>query len=311
MQEDLTKHPKISEFLHLYPKSDWKSCLTSILIIGINTLEATFKKFLPLEELEYLSDSTPLPLRLQIPDLKQTLSTMKETIDKINNSLEKEDPKQSTRKSMTRKIPRPKKFVPNPILVESTPRFKVLDDAFNKQKWKKDLSMQTIKEESGKPLIGNKSRPKSTLKSSSVNKRVQKLGPTTGSGGKGMDKNLKLPVEGGFTERNYAGSPTLEELLSNSRFTVREEGRSGRGETLLANSDLKHSFERSLRGKELKNSALDGQKECAVSIAEGFLKNPLISQLAFKRRSLGDEADGKATARSCSPINSLDVHREY
>lgn len=304
MLEDFSKHPKISEFLHLYPKSDWKSCITSILIIGINTLETTFKKFIPLDELHYLSESSPLPLRLQLPDLKSTLSSMKEAIDRMNSSLEKqkenEDSKQC--KSQVRKIPRPKKIPPNPILVESTPRFKVLDDAFNKQKWKKD-SMLTIKEES-KSSILSKPRPKSSIKSSSLTKRTSKPVLPNPETRKFDNKGLKLPAEGGFTERNYTGSPTLEELLSNSRFTVREEGKSGRGETFLANSDLKQSFENSLNTKGVRDSALVTGKNCAVSIAEGFLKNPLISQLGLRKK---EEKDLRMTGRSVSPICQIEL----
>jgi hypothetical protein len=299
MLEEFSKHPKISEFLHLYPKSEWKSCIQSILIIGINTLETTFKKFIPVDELEYLSDSTPLPLRLQLPDLKQTLSSMKEAIDRINNSLEKEND-DCRHRSSSRKVPRPKKLPPNPILLESTPRFKVLDDAFNKQKWKKEASVLTVKEDT-RPALSSKPRPKSSLKSASLTKKIPK--PTNIEFKAKIEaKALKLPAEGGFTERNYTGSPTLEELLSNSRFTVREEGKSGRGETFLANSELKQSFESSLNKKGVRDSSLTGQKNSAVSIAEGFLKNPLIFQLGFKR----DDEKIRTIGRSCSPLTTLD-----
>ena len=68
MLADLGSNPKIGEFLHLYPKSEWKDCITHILIIGISALENSFKRFLPLEELMFISESTPLPLNFQIPD---------------------------------------------------------------------------------------------------------------------------------------------------------------------------------------------------------------------------------------------------
>ena len=303
MLEEIINHPKISEFLYLYPKSTWKSCISSILIIGINTLETTFKKFIPLDELQYLSESTPLPLRLQLPDLKSTLSSMKEAIDRMNCSLEKEKENEDSKQSrgQCRKIPRPKKNPPSLILVESTPRFKVLDDAFNKQKWKKD-SMSTIKEDS-KSSILSKPRPKSSIKSSSLTKRISKPGLANPETRKFDSKGLKLPPEGGFTERNYTGSPTLEELLSNSRFTARDEGKSGR-ETFLVNSEIKQSFESSVGGKVVRDSALAGHRGCAVSIAEGFLKNPLITQISFRDKK-GD--DLRMTGRSVSPISQVEL----
>ena len=103
-----------------------------MIIIGISAVENSFQKFLSTEDLKNLAESTPLPLSFQIPELKNTLSAMKETIDNMNFSLEKEDKK--SKKAGVKKTQKLKRTIPNPILIESTPRFKVLDDVFSKQK---------------------------------------------------------------------------------------------------------------------------------------------------------------------------------
>ena len=330
MFEDLCSNPKISEFLHLYPRSDWQDCVSSILSIGISAIEFSFKRFLPLEELSYLAESTPLPLNFQVPELRNTIMGMKETIDKINMSIEKENNecKKTSRKSQSKRTHKLKRTIPHPILIESTPRFKMLDDMFNKQKWKKE-TMQTIREESSKsPMLSRASpKPNTTQKMSPGNKRngkqlqssenIEKNEKFVRESTKTDMKKVKLPQEGNFTERNYTASPTLEELLSNSRFTVRDEVKVQRNEDFSAISESKHSFEASIQKKQdsiRKNSSCE-QRKCALSIAEGFLKNPMISQLAPKEpmRKFGkhsaenaeDEMNSKLSIRSYSPINSV------
>lgn len=312
MLEAFSSNPKITEYLHLYPKSQWEECLVSIVIIGISALENSFKRFLPLEELVYLSESIPLPLSFQIPELKQTLAGMKETIDMMNLSLEKENEelrKTSRKSSTTKRTQKTKKTVPNPILVESTPRFKVLDDAFTKQKWKRESPMPIIREDSKSPLLKPSTKPKLSQKPLLGDKKFLKISDIKPR----IDvRPPKIPADGNFTERACAGSPTLEELLSNSRFTIRDDGKTCKNEE---SSDSKQSLESSAVKRDAsKRTILIGQQKCAVTIAEGFLKNPLISQLApkdpFKKSARNsdyneDETNSKISIRSYSPINSM------
>ena len=266
-----------------------------------------------------------MPLSCQIPELKNTLVGMKEAIDKINSSLEKENDalKSTSRKSSTKRTQKLKRSIPNPILIESTPRFKILDDAFNKQKWKKESPMQTIREENNKsPFIAKSSpRPKLAQKPSPGNRRNLKNSQNIETKLKEECKNdikqLKLPPDGNMTERPYAGSPTLEELLSNSRFTIRDEVKLNKQEDYCTTSDPKQSLERSVQKKDQdrKNTSTQ-ERKCAVSIAEGFLRNPLISQLASKelfkktntkvyREPVEEDTNSKLSIRSYSPINSI------
>lgn len=315
MLEFLNSNPKIGEFLQLYPKPTWKECLKSVSIIGISALDSSFQRFIPLEELAYLAESTPLPLSFQVPELQSALMGMKETIDKINISLEKEneDSRRTARKSQSKRTSKLKKTTPSPILVESTPRFKMLDDVFNKQKWKKESPMQTIREETNKtPIPRASSKPKPVQKPFPGSRSSLKMTQVSEKLVKNDSKLLKNPPDGNFTERPFTASPTLEELLSNSRFTVRDEIKPNKAEDL---SDSKRSFEASIQHKDLprKNSSC-GPRKCAVAIAEGFLKNPMISQLApkelFKKfvkspEDKDDDMNSKLSIRSYSPINSV------
>lgn len=317
MLEELGSKPKISEFMHLYPKSQWKDCLTFIAIIGISALENSFQRFLPVEELGYLAETTPLPLNFQVPDLKNTLVNMKDTIDRINTSLEKEneDFKRTSKKISSKSTQKIQRTTPSQILMESTPRFKVLDDMFNKQKWKKEASLNTIREEINKSPTAyqSSSKPKPLHKPLLGDKKNLVKGFESRLKDSKADARL---ADGNYTERPYAPSPTLEELLSNSRFTVREDPKLLKNEDFSGISESKQSFENSIVRKEQNSKSFyNDQKRFSVSIAEEFLKNPLISQLAPKkpenkqpknfRDTIDEDTASKISIRSYSPINSL------
>ena len=315
MFEEFSSNPKISQFMHLYPKSQWKECITWVIIIGISAVENSFQKFLSTEDLKNLAESTPLPLSFQIPELKNTLSAMKETIDNMNLSLEKEDKK--SKKAGVKKTQKLKRTIPNPILIESTPRFKVLDDVFSKQKWKKESPLHTIKEDNNSKsplLIKSSPKPKPYQRVSSANKKNLKLGLNSENKShetnKTEIKQFRSNQDINFTDRNFVASPTLEELLSNSRFTVRDDGKNNKNYDSGV-FESKMSLENSVsKGEIKKRNSFAEIKKGPVSIAEGFLRNPLISQLAHKtkngKKAESIEEDGsKISIRSYSPINSL------
>ncbi|CAG9331992.1 unnamed protein product [Blepharisma stoltei] len=140
MLESLSGNLAIKDFLYLYPRSQWARCCELLMVIGISAIQNRYSGFVSVSELETISHGSPLPLAAQMPGIKAQLKGMIEEIDNYNNDpAEKEFKRSSSVNNLKNKRP-PRssvnKEIPGPILMESTPKFRCLDEVFSKPKGK-------------------------------------------------------------------------------------------------------------------------------------------------------------------------------
>lgn len=137
MLESLSGNLVIKDFLYLYPRSQWARCSELVLVIGINSIQSKYSGFVSISELETISQGSPLSLAAQIPGIKAQLNHMFEDIENFNSNGHDEMKRSSSVTNYNAKKPPKssytnKKEIKCPVLVESTPKFRVLEDGFNK-----------------------------------------------------------------------------------------------------------------------------------------------------------------------------------
>lgn len=208
MLDPICENLLIKDFLFMYPRNQWGKCVEFTLVLGINTIRKQESGFVSIEELSNMMKQSFK--KEDIPDIKAKLSTMKEELEKFNLEAAKtEFPKRSSSANNNQKIrnlrpPKPsqKKDAPKPLLIESTPRFKAPD--FTKTKNKENLSVKEVN------YLNQENNKKNTVKSENKLSHTRHRSHT--------ERQI------GHHRRNQP-SPTLEELLCNSRLTQAEPSR--------------------------------------------------------------------------------------
>eukprot|EP00361_Fabrea_salina_P004394 CAMPEP_0202437824 /NCGR_PEP_ID=MMETSP1345-20130828/31118_1 /ASSEMBLY_ACC=CAM_ASM_000843 /TAXON_ID=342563 /ORGANISM="Fabrea Fabrea salina" /LENGTH=264 /DNA_ID=CAMNT_0049051769 /DNA_START=2650 /DNA_END=3441 /DNA_ORIENTATION=- len=210
MLDRLIQSPLLKEFLMLYPKSQWQECLETVAVVGLNSLSNSIPGFLCLEELKSVAQGSPLPLSVQIPDIKKKLLEMRKELEDINKSVESNKVNRSYSLPHTncKKPPKPKILASQ---VESTPKFK------GSLKCSRTLK---------KPPKAAK--PKVPKYLQNVNSRIKDS----------VRKDLDL-FKLGIQKKQVHNSPTLEELLCSSRTTEKENLESAFNSPTFLNSSEK------------------------------------------------------------------------
>lgn len=92
MLKSLAKNAHVVEFLQLYPKPEWRSCIEYALVIGISTLKRDYPVALTSAQLRNLYDQTLHDLaKPQLPNVRAMISSLKEQVALLDESYNQAD----------------------------------------------------------------------------------------------------------------------------------------------------------------------------------------------------------------------------